>query len=135
MHSAALATVGAVGFLASAALPADAYLPRYGCLIVAAAGAFACIAPLLGWLSANLHSTGAVGLAIALNIGLGGAPGQITGVWIYKADEAKKGYPTGHWVNASLLFGAALGCALLRLYYGAMNKRALTGGQARLFKY
>lgn len=71
-HAAAAATVGACGFLASAVLPADAYSHRYGCLIVAAAGAFACIPPLLGWLSSNIFSTASVGLAIALNIGLGG---------------------------------------------------------------
>lgn len=87
--------IGSIGFLASALLPATSYSSRYGCLIVACCGAFSCIPPLLGWLSSNLHSTAAVGLAIALNISWG-APGQIVGVWIYKANEAKKGYPTGH---------------------------------------
>ncbi|KUI55838.1 hypothetical protein VP1G_03218 [Cytospora mali] len=123
LHSAVMATVGACGFLASAALPADAYLHRYGCLIVAATGAFACIPPLLGWLSSNIFSTGSVGLAIALNIGLAGAPGQIAGVWIYKADEAEIGYPTGHWTNCGLLFFVAVGCVLLRVYYGWKNRR------------
>ncbi|KAI0884284.1 MFS general substrate transporter [Annulohypoxylon maeteangense] len=137
LHSAALATIGAIGFLASAVLPADAYAPRYGCLIVAASGAFACIPPLLGWLSSNIFSTASVGLAIALNIGLGGAPGQIVGVWIYKADEAKRGYPTGHWTNAALLFLVAVGCVGLRLYYAARNRRILSvgGEEMRLFKY
>nr|A0A089FNE5.1 RecName: Full=MFS transporter prlL; AltName: Full=Pyrrolocin biosynthesis protein L [fungal sp. NRRL 50135]AIP87508.1 putative MFS transporter [fungal sp. NRRL 50135] len=139
LHSAASATVGACGFLASAVLPAEAYLHRYGCLIVAAAGAFACIPPLLGWLSSNIFSTASVGLAIALNIGLGGAPGQIAGVWIYKADEAKKGYPTGHWVNAGLLFFVAVACVALRLHYGFRNRKTVreTGGieGVRLFKY
>ncbi|KAI0377962.1 MFS general substrate transporter [Hypomontagnella monticulosa] len=138
LHSAALATVGAIGFLASAVLPPDAYLSRYGCLIVAASGAFACIPPLLGWLSSNIFSTASVGLAIALNIGLGGAPGQIVGVWIYKANEAKAGYPTGHWTNAALLFMVAVGCVLLRLYYGRRNKnllRSSNGEETRFFKY
>ncbi|KAK6951660.1 hypothetical protein Daesc_006183 [Daldinia eschscholtzii] len=139
LHSAALATVGAIGFLASAVLPADAYASRYGCLIVAASGAFACIPPLLGWLSSNIFSTASVGLAIALNIGLGGAPGQIVGVWIYKADEAKRGYPTGHWTNAALLFLVAAGCVMLRVYYAFRNKKIIrdaTGGdEIRLFKY
>ena len=138
LHSAALATIGACGFLASAVLPADAYSHRYGCLIVAAAGAFACIPPLLGWLSSNIFSTASVGMAIALNIGLGGAPGQIAGVWIYKANEAKKGYPTGHWVNAALLIFVAVGCIILRFYYGWRNKKILqeTGGgpDVRVFK-
>lgn len=138
LHSAAFATIGALGFLASAVLPADAYLHRYGCLIVAAAGAFACIPPLLGWLSSNMFSTAAVGLAIALNIGLGGAPGQIVGVWIYKADEASRGYPTGHWVNAALLFLVAIGCVLLRVYYGWRNRGIMKesrGEEVRLFRY
>ncbi|KND87155.1 putative transporter, partial [Tolypocladium ophioglossoides CBS 100239] len=116
LHSAAFASIGAAGFIASAVLPADHYTKRYGCLIVAASGAFSCIPPLLGWLSANLHSTAAIGLAIALNISMG-APGQIVGVWIYKADEATKGYPTGHWTNAALLLFVALGCVGLHFYY------------------
>lgn len=139
LHSAVMATVGACGFLASAALPADAYAHRYGCLIVAATGAFACIPPLLGWLSSNIFSTGSVGLAIALNIGLAGAPGQIAGVWIYKADEAKMGYPTGHWTNCGLLFFVAVGCVLLRVYYGRKNRRVVTESpgerDVRLYKY
>ncbi|KAJ5589830.1 hypothetical protein N7450_003802 [Penicillium hetheringtonii] len=122
LHSTIFAFIGAVGFLASAVLPADAYASRYGCLIVASSGAFACIPPLLGWLSSNLHSTGAAGLAIALNISFG-APGQIVGVWIYKSDEKAKGYPTGHWTNAALLFFVAAGCILLRLYYGHLNRK------------
>ncbi|KAI1101941.1 MFS general substrate transporter [Jackrogersella minutella] len=139
LHSAALATIGAIGFLASAVLPAEAYASRYGCLIVAASGAFACIPPLLGWLSSNVFSTSAVGLAIALNIGLGGAPGQIVGVWIYKANEAKTGYPTGHWTNAALLFMVAVGCLILRVYYGRRNKKTLNTAsgreEIRLFRY
>ncbi|KAK7993464.1 spindle assembly checkpoint component MAD1 [Apiospora arundinis] len=149
LHSAVLATIGAVGFLASAVLPAESYSARYGCLIVAASGAFACIPPLLGWLSSNIFATASVGLAIALNIGLGGAPGQIVGVFIYKPDEAKRGYPTGHWVNAALLFMVAVGCVMLRVYYGWRNKKLLkaagagagtaaggdSGDVVRLFKY
>jgi hypothetical protein len=96
------------------------------------------IPPLLGWLSSNLHTTGAVGLAIAINISVG-APGQIAGVWIYKANEAKKGYPTGHWTNAGLLFFVAAGCLCLRLYYGMLNRkivRGQVGGEVqRLYRY
>lgn len=107
---------------------------RYGCLIVAASGSFACIPPLLGWLSSNIFSTGGVGLAIAINIGIFGAPGQIAGVWIYKADEAKKGYPTGHWVNAGLLFFVAAGCVGLRVYYGMRNRGVMRIGGS-IFSY
>ncbi|KAN0103449.1 MFS general substrate transporter [Hyaloscypha variabilis] len=139
LHSAVMATIGAIGFLASAVLPAESYHSRYGCLIVAASGAFSCIPPLLGWLSCNLHTTGAVGLAIAINISIG-APGQIAGVWIYKADQATRGYPTGHWTNAGLLFFVAVGCVCLRIYYGLLNRRIVRGGVVsgevkRLFRY
>lgn len=122
LHSAVLSTIGAIGFLASALLPADAYHARYGCLIVAASGAFSCIPPLLGWLSSNMHSTAAAGLAIALNVSWG-APGQIVGVWIYKANEKKKGYPTGHWTNFAMLIMVAVGCVGLRFYYQWRNKK------------
>ncbi|KAK7999174.1 major facilitator superfamily transporter [Apiospora marii] len=128
LHSAVLATIGAVGFLASAVLPADAYSARYGCLIVAASGAFSCIPPLLGWLSSNIFATA-----------------SIVGVFIYKPEEAKAGYPTGHWVNAALLLMVAVGCVMLRLYYGWRNRKLLKAGGAgaggdsadsvRLFKY
>jgi hypothetical protein len=139
LHSAVLSFVGAIGFLASALLPADAYHARYGCLIVAASGAFSCIPPLLGWLSSNMHSTSATGLAIALNISWG-APGQILGVWIYKAEEKAKGYPTGHWTNFAMLVMVAVGCVGLRFYYQWRNttmrgQRAVAAGMVREFSY
>ncbi|CAI7572249.1 unnamed protein product [Penicillium manginii] len=134
LHSAIFSFVGAMGFLASAVLPAEAYLHRYGCLIVATSGAFACIPPLLGWLSSNLHSTAGAGLAIALNVSFG-APGQIVGVWIYKSDEAKTGYPTGHWTNAALLLFVTTGCILLRFYYAWRNKRRNGDGTGKMFAY
>ncbi|KAG9250115.1 major facilitator superfamily domain-containing protein [Emericellopsis atlantica] len=133
LHSAALSLVGAAGFIGSALLPATSYTPRYGCLIVATCGSFACIPPLLGWLSSNLHSTASIGLAIALNISMG-APGQIVGVWIYKSDEATRGYPTGHWTNASLLLFVSVGCVLMHYYYAWQNKRRV-GSDAPVFKY
>lgn len=140
LHSAIMATIGAAGFMASALLPPRSYNSRYGCLIVAASGAFSCIPPLLGWLSSNLHTTGAVGLAIAINISVG-APGQIAGVWIYKANEAQRGYPTGHWTNSALLLFVATGCVLLRLYYAMLNRKIVKSGGPgeagvkRLFTY
>jgi len=152
LHSAVFATIGAIGkslhhstcdeqtlipnpgFLASAVLPPTAYSSRYGCLIVAASGSFSCIPPLLGWLSSNLFSTAAVGLAIAMNISFG-APGQIVGVFIYKADEKKKGYPTGHWTNAALLFFVAAGCMSLLFYYRMLNRRIRREGGSRMYKY
>ncbi|KAI5239145.1 putative MFS transporter [Aureobasidium subglaciale] len=126
-----LMLMGAAGFIASACLPPTAYAARYGCLIVASCGSFATIPILLGWLSANLRSTSAQGLALALNISVG-APGQILGVWIYKSTEAKKGYPTGHWTNGSLLLvGASLTACLVALYTQRNRKidRGLVTGQ------
>ncbi|KAL2837747.1 major facilitator superfamily domain-containing protein [Aspergillus pseudodeflectus] len=134
LHSAAFSFIGAMGFLASAVLPADAYLHRYGCLIVATSGSFACIPPLLGWLSSNIRSTAGTGLAIALNVSFG-APGQIVGVWIYKSNEAARGYPTGHWTNAALLLLVTVGCILLRLYYGWMNRKGKGGAGGERFAY
>ncbi len=89
--------------------------------------------PLLGWLSPYLHSTAAIGLAIALNISMG-APGQIVGVWIYKADEATRGYPTGHWVNAGLLFFVTAGCVGMHFYYVWRNRNGGAENGLR-FKY
>lgn len=111
-----LMLMGAAGFIASATLPPTDYAARYACLIVAACGTFATIPILLGWLSANLRSTSAQGLALALNISFG-APGQILGVWIYEDKEQDKVYPTGHWVNGGLLLlGSALTAALVAIY-------------------
>jgi hypothetical protein len=107
---------------------------RYGCLIVATSGSFACIPPLLGWLSSNIRSTAGTGLAIALNVSFG-APGQIVGVWIYKSNEAARGYPTGHWTNAALLLLVTVGCILLRLYYGWMNRTGKSGAGGERFAY
>lgn len=87
-----------------------------------------------------MHNTAAAGLAIALNISFG-APGQITGVWIYTANEAAKGYPTGHWVNAGMLFFVAAGCVALALYYRMLNHRILRTGDVsgqpvkKLYRY
>lgn len=138
MHAAVLAAVGAAGFVAEAVLPPTAYSPRYACMIIATSGALGCIPPLPGWLSSNTFRTASVGLAIALNIGLGGAPGQIAGIWTLKHEEAEAGYPTGHWTNAALLFMVAIGCILLRIYYGRQNMKLLrgrSGQEVRLYKY
>lgn len=137
LHTAVFALIGAVGFTASALLPPNAYEHRYGAFIVAAAGAFACIPPMLGWLTSNVYSTAAVGLAVAINVSFGAGIGQMPGVWIYKADEAKRGYPTGHWVNAAMLFFVCVGSVGLRLYYGWRNHGLLRdagGREVRLFR-
>ncbi|KAF9024730.1 major facilitator superfamily transporter [Hymenopellis radicata] len=129
LFSAALALIGAIGFITSACLEPDAYTKRYGALIIACSGSFACIPPLLGWLSSNMRATSTTGLAVALNISFG-APGQIVGVWIYKSDEAARGYPTGHWTNAALLLVVVVGCVGLHFLYAGRNKR-LTEGEEK----
>lgn len=122
IHTALAALVGAGGFIVSAALPADAYAGRYGGLIMATAGCFSCIPPMLGWLTTNVFTTASVGLAIAINVSFGGGIGQIPGVWIYKADEKDDGYPTGHWTNAALLLFVTVVSLGLRIFYGWKNK-------------
>ncbi|KAF7334703.1 MFS domain-containing protein [Mycena venus] len=132
LHTGIACLVGAAGFMASALLPADAYASRYGCLIVGAAGSFASIPPPLGWITSNVFTTSAAGLVIALNTSFS-APGQIVGVWIYKADEATKGYPTGHWTNCALLLFSAAGCLGLTMYYRRLN--AVLGRQGEVQRY
>ncbi|KAI0482688.1 MFS general substrate transporter [Xylariaceae sp. FL0804] len=122
-HCAGAAAVGGAGFLASAVLPPMAYKSRYGCLIVGTSGAFACIPPMLGWLTSNMWSTASIGFAVAVNVSIGAGLGQIPGVWIYKASEADRGYPTGHGVNAAMLFFVSIAALCLRYYYGRQNSR------------
>ena len=117
--------MGAIGFLVSAVLPADQFAGRYGCLIVGTAGAFSCIPPMLGWLTSNMWSTASIGLAVALNVSIGAGLGQIPGVWIYKADEAARGYPTGHGVNCAMLFFVSIGALCLRWMYVRRNAQIL----------
>jgi len=139
LHAAVLATVGAIGFLASAIVAGDAYGARYACLFLATAGPFACLPLLLGWLADNVADAPAVGLALALNAGLGGGLGDMVATWSYKDDEAARGFPTGHWVNAVLLLSVAAVCILLRLHYHERNHRVRmeTGGHGaiRFFCY
>ncbi|KAF8713221.1 Major Facilitator Superfamily, partial [Rhizoctonia solani] len=85
--------VASISFLVEALLPATAFKARYGVLCLATASSFACVAPSLGWLSSNLHTTGAAGLALGLALSFAG-PGQIIGVWIYKSNESPR-YFTG----------------------------------------
>jgi hypothetical protein len=123
--TAGAAVVGALGFIVCGSLPPTAYASRYGGLIMATAGSFACIPPMLGWLTSNIVNTAATGLAIAINVSIGGGLGQIPGVWIYKASERDDGYPTGHWTNAALLLFVAVVTLCLRFFYGWKNKQLI----------
>ncbi|PHH77431.1 hypothetical protein CDD80_600 [Ophiocordyceps camponoti-rufipedis] len=138
-HTAGAALVGAAGFAASAALPPTAYKARYGALFLAAIGTFAGLPPMLGWLTSNLFSTASTGLAVAINVSVGGGLGSIPGILVYNAQEASAGYPTGHWTNTALLLVVAVVALSLRFFYVGVNKRlaadaARRGTQARLFK-
>lgn len=134
-HAAGAMLVAAIGFLASAVLPPEAFGARYGCLILACCGSFASIPPLLGWLSANLgpEGTAATGLAIAMNVSIG-APGQIVGVWIYEDDEKKQGYPTGHYTNLGLILMSAVLTTGLWWWYRRDNERIKRRGEGTLWK-
>ncbi|KAK4124401.1 MFS general substrate transporter [Parathielavia appendiculata] len=136
LHIATFASIGAVGFMAAALLPPDAYLHRYGCLIVSTAGTFASAPPMLGWLSSNVHTTASVGLAIAISVSLGAGIGSIPGMWIYKAEERDRGFPTGNWVNAGMLFMVAMVAVGLRMFYGYKNRQLVREScqEARLYK-
>ena len=90
---------------------------------MATAGSFACIPPMIGWLTTNVFTTASTGLAIAINMSIGGGLGQIPGVWIYKGEEKQRGYPTGHWTNAALLLCVSVVAMGLRLFYGWKNRR------------
>lgn len=75
---------------------------------------------------------------MANTIHAGAGLGQMPGVWIYKADEASRGYPTGHGVNCAMCFFVAIGALALRYYYGRKNKalisEAAEGVAPRLYK-
>ena len=80
-------------------------------------------------------SSGAAGLAIALNISFA-APGQITGIWIYKPSESHVGYPTGHFTNAGCLLLLCPLSIFLMLYYRSLNARIVASGSTeRLYLY
>ncbi|KAM5540145.1 hypothetical protein V8D89_006285 [Ganoderma adspersum] len=114
-------------FLVEGALPAESFKLRYVFFIIALSFAFACIPPLLSWLTANLRGTGAATLAVPLNVSIGQI-GQIIGVYIYKANESP-GYPTGHYTNAGFLLVGALAVLSLRVMYVQRNKRLEPGAR------
>ena len=63
-------------------------------------------------------------IATALNITFS-APGQIIGVWIYRAVD-KPFYRLGHGVNAGFAALAAILCFSLTFYYRRLNARGST---------
>lgn len=116
------AFIGTAGFLANGILPADAFNARYGCLFVAAIGAFAFVPCSSSWAVSNVRDPSEKSLIIALNNSFGGG-GQIVGLWIIKQSEANIGYPTGFYTSAALCFALAGITGSLLLYYHGQNKR------------
>ncbi|KAI9060267.1 MFS general substrate transporter [Trametes sanguinea] len=96
-----------VAFLVEALLPPTAFVARYAVLCVALPFAFAISAPCLSWLTGNLRNTGAITLAVPLNVSLA-TIGQIIGSFIYKSSESPA-FPTGHYTNAGFMVAGAIG--------------------------
>ena len=135
-HITGASICGGVGWLTAGLLPPDAYVQRYGCLCLAAAGAFPCAPAMTNWVTCNTPSLLTIPFAIALHNSCAGI-GQIIAQWIWKADEAEAGYPTGNFVCAACCFFVAAVAASLRLWYARMNRiGALDArGEKRIWSY
>ncbi|KAH8892386.1 MFS general substrate transporter [Thozetella sp. PMI_491] len=135
-HIVVASVCGGTGWLAAGLLPADAYIQRYGCLCLAAAGAFPCAPSMTNWVTCNTPSLLTIPFAIALHNSCAGI-GQIIAQWIWKPAEVKQGYPTGNFVCASCAFFVAIVAASLRLWYGRMNARNAKDarGEERIWSY
>lgn len=114
-------SVGAVAFIIQACLPGTNYGVRYAFLIVATSGVFAGLPALCAWVSDNVRTTTAGSLASALNIAFSG-PGQIIGVWIYRAQD-RPFYRLGHAVNAAFMVLGAILSLGLWVHYKRLNKK------------
>ena len=128
--------LGAAGWLTSALLPAHAYNARYGALVLAACGAFPSSAPLSAWVTCNVPSIATMAIATGLNNSCAGI-GQVIAQWIWRANEANIGYPTGNFTCAACSFSVAIMATSLRLYYGYANKHGITdaSGKKRVWAY
>lgn len=120
-HVAVSSTLGGIGWLTAGLLPHDAYLSRYGCLMLCACGAFPSAGPLTAWVTCNVPSLITMGIATAMNNGSAGCS-QVISQWIWKPAEASRGYPTGNFVCAACSFLTVLIAVSLRITYGRMNK-------------
>ena len=92
-------------------------------LILCCATGFSATPPLLSFVASNTHTTASTGLAVALNVMIGGGPGLLLGVWIYKPKDAKGGYKMGNWLNGAFMLGIVAICLGLRMWYARLNKR------------
>lgn len=119
--------VAGVTFLIQGALPPRAFKARYAMLCLSATFSNICNPSLITWLTVNLRNTDATTLAIPLMVTIG-TVGQITGVYIYKANEAP-GYRTGHFTNGAFLLAGSLVILVLRELYRRRNRNMTPGSQ------
>ncbi|CEL03727.1 hypothetical protein ASPCAL04873 [Aspergillus calidoustus] len=110
-----------IAFIIQACLPADAFTARYAFLCISTIGVFGGLPSLNAWVGDNVRNTTAASLTIALNIAFSG-PGQIIGVWIYRAQD-KPAYRLGHGVNAAMSFCSACLALGLTVYYRRLNRK------------
>ena len=136
LHIAIASTAGAIGWLTAGLLPHDAYTARYGCLCLAACGAFPVAPSLTNWVTCNSPSLLTIPFAIALNNSCAGI-GQIIAQWIWRKGEKEQGYPTGNFVCAACGFYVAATAVTLRVVYGRMNKNETVDarGEKRTWAY
>lgn len=135
-HITGASLAGGTGWLVAGLLPPDAYTKRYGCLCLAAAGAFPCAPSMTNWVACNTPSLLTIPFALALHNSSAGI-GQIIAQWIWKPGEAAQGYPTGNFTCAGCAYFVAILAAGLRLWYGRMNKKAIKDvrGETRIWSY
>ncbi|KAK3675921.1 hypothetical protein LTR78_004113 [Recurvomyces mirabilis] len=124
-HITASSVIGGIGWLTAGLLPQDAYIQRYGCLMLCACGAFPSSGPLSAWVTCNVPSIVTMGIATALNNSCAGVS-QVIAQWIWKPAEAHKGYPTGNFTCAACSFATAIIAVCLRLHYGRLNALGAT---------
>ncbi|CAK7236778.1 hypothetical protein SCUCBS95973_009726 [Sporothrix curviconia] len=110
-----------VSYIVLAALPGESYKVRYAMLCLATAGVFGGLPALCAWVGDNARTTTAGALATGLNIAVSG-PGQIIGVWIYRAQDAPI-YRLGHGINAGFVFVAACLSFALMVHYRRRNAK------------
>ncbi|KAH0427677.1 major facilitator superfamily transporter [Colletotrichum camelliae] len=113
--------MSATSFLIQATLPGESYAARYAFLCISTAGTFAGLPSLCAWVSDNVRNTTAGSLASGLNIAFTG-PGQIIGVWIYRAQD-KPFYRLGHAINAGFVLAGALLSFGLSWHYMRLNRK------------
>ena len=113
--------LGTVSYIVLAALPGESYKVRYAMLCLATCGVFGGLPSLCAWVGDNSRTTTAGALATGLNIAISG-PGQIAGVWIYRAQDAPI-YRLGHGINAGFLFIATVLSLVLTAHYRRLNTR------------